>query len=184
MNFAPDDFLSPAVVRSRDDCEVAFAQLTLIKVAVLARGDAGLQFASGIEEGAAELKRIDDLALRQMIERHASQPLQQKTKHDETEVAVNDSLSSLVFQRLVRDGRERALLLMSRKVKRTPGRQSGSVRQQLAHGDVMFVSSIEFLKVLRHGAVERQLSRFDQTRAKQSGYERLCQRREIVNRLE
>src|SRR6185503_3758009 len=70
------------------------------------------------------------------------------------------------------------------QVQRTPRGQTRSMRQQLANGDDLFVSAIEFGKVMRNGTVKRQFTEFNATRAEQRGDERLRERGEVVDRVE
>src|ERR1051326_913947 len=111
--------------------------------------------------------------------------LEQHSEGDESEIAVDDARTGFVFEIHVRDRARRAFtLVFGEQVQRTPCGQTGSVRQQLADRDDLFVSAIEFRQVVRNGTVERQLAELDATRAEQRGDERLCQRSEIVDRVE
>jgi len=54
------------------------------------------------------LKRLEDFTCGKIAESCAGKLLDQKTKHDETEIAIQNSFTNLVFKRFVCDHRERA----------------------------------------------------------------------------
>src|SRR5689334_13239670 len=101
--------------------------------------------------------------------RHA---FEQDTERDETEIAVDDARAGYVLEIEVCDRARRAFgFVFGEQVKRTPRGQSGSVRQQLAHGDHLSVGALEFRQVMKDGTVEREFAELDPARAEHAGDE-------------
>src|SRR5437870_11873942 len=169
VHLAPDNSGAPAAVAvcRRIRIDRTLAHVALVSVATFARRHAGLPGPRRIEERALKLKRLDNLPSRKLIKRRADKLLEQKAKHDETEIAVNNSLAGFLFKRFVGDRRERAFRCSRQEVKWPPGAQSRSVRQQIANRDLMFVRAIKLGQVLRDRAVECQFGGLNSAGAEQ-----------------
>src|SRR5690349_4714561 len=128
------------------------AHIPLVKISELARGDARLQREFRVEERLFQVKWFEDLVLGQLGETVTRHAFEQNAERDETEIAVDDARARLVLEIEISDRARGAFgFVFGEDLKRPPRRQTGSVRQQLAHGDHLFVGALELGQIMKDG---------------------------------
>src|SRR5688500_20234575 len=95
---------------------------------------------------------------------------QKNSEGDKSQIAVDHSRTWFVLEIEVSNRAGRAFMLVFREQKkRSPRRQSRSVRQQLADRDHRLVSAIELGQVEREGSIEHQLGHVDAASVQRTG---------------
>src|SRR2546425_9461375 len=114
----------------------SFAHVSLVGISGFAGGHSCLSCGGRIEERALQIQWFKNLLLGQLGQRFSGQAFQQKSKHNEVQIAVNDLRVRLMFQRFTGNGAERRLWLAARRdVERSPGGKSRRMDEKLADGD-------------------------------------------------
>ena len=133
---------------------------------------AGRSHAQGLEDGSVEIA----------VDRGPGEPLDDLRQHDGTQVRVDERITRLPYQRRGVHQRERLLPVRRLTKQRTPRRQPGRMRQQVADRDALLPRTLELREIPLHRCVEHQPIRIHEEHRCRGEADHLGQRREVEHR--